>query len=64
MDRWESLNTINDIIKFCDDNPEYKKFLDKPITFHVDEEFLKNRHNWNNNPQVRFSEDHDELVFE
>lgn len=58
------LKTLGDIIKFIQENPEYKEFLDKPITMHISEEFLDKRDNWDNEPTVRFSKDHDELIFE
>ena len=63
MDRWTTdLKTLREIRDFCEKNPEYKKFLDLPLSVQVTEEMIDNRDNWDDRPEVRFSEDHQQLI--
>jgi len=61
MDNWQNFNTLSEIISFINNNPQYKKFLSKQISISIVED---GETTWSEDIQVRFSEDHGELIIE
>jgi len=53
------IRTIRDLLNWMEHNPEYFKFIDKPIVIHSTETGV-----WDAAPQIRLSIEHDQLVLE